>query len=85
MPIDVGEKLQVKEVEGIGDKRIVEGGRMEKVGAGGLLGGVRFAVSDQKTQKQNKDMLKAFFRKEQKRRKQQEKERQRQQEVDQQI
>eukprot|EP00543_Licmophora_paradoxa_P009176 CAMPEP_0202467022 /NCGR_PEP_ID=MMETSP1360-20130828/70662_1 /ASSEMBLY_ACC=CAM_ASM_000848 /TAXON_ID=515479 /ORGANISM="Licmophora paradoxa, Strain CCMP2313" /LENGTH=67 /DNA_ID=CAMNT_0049091367 /DNA_START=1 /DNA_END=200 /DNA_ORIENTATION=+ len=52
-----GEKLAVQQIEGIGDKRIKENGEVEKVGAGGIGMGVRLAVSDEKTQQQNKQML----------------------------
>lgn len=58
-----GELLEKKQIEGIGDVRILEDGTQEKVGAGGVGGGVRLAVSDEKTQQQNRQMLEAFFRK----------------------
>ena len=57
-----GEFLEEKRIQGIGDKRILQDGTQEKVGAGGVGGGVRLAVSDEKTQQQNKAMLEAFFR-----------------------
>jgi hypothetical protein len=62
-----GELLEEKKIQGIGDKRITTKGTMEKVGAGGLGGGVKLAVSDEKTQEQNKAMLEAFFREQRKR------------------
>jgi hypothetical protein len=62
-----GELLNVKKIQGIGDKRIEPNGTLEQVGAGGLGGGVKLAVSDEKTQEQNKAMLEAFFREQRKR------------------
>lgn len=62
-----GEKLQNKQLQGFGNKTIIEG-REEKIGAGGKFGGVHLAVSDSSTQEKNKAMLKALFRKERKRR-----------------
>lgn len=57
-----GELLPEKRIQGIGDKRIKEDGTKEQVGAGGVGGGVRLAVSDEQTQKQNRKMLQAFFK-----------------------
>lgn len=51
-----GEKLRIKEVEGIGDQTIIEG-EAKKVGAGGLGMGVRLAVSDKDDQQRSKKML----------------------------
>lgn len=65
-----GEFLPKKEIQGIGDKRILEDGTEEKVGAGGVGGGVRLAVSDPKTQTQNRQMLEAFFRQQRRKEKQ---------------
>ena len=62
-----GEKLRIKQVEGIGDQVVFEG-ETTKVGKGGMLGGVKFAVSDKDDQARNKQMLEAFFRKEERRR-----------------
>eukprot|EP00978_Attheya_sp_CCMP212_P017749 scaffold47783_cov53-Attheya_sp.AAC.3 len=56
-----------KEVEGIGDQAVFDG-ETKKVGKGGLLGGVKLAVSDKDDQARNKQMLEAFFRKEERRR-----------------
>jgi len=58
-----GEKLEIKSVTGLGDKRIVDG-KEERVGSGGIGGGVRLAVSDEKFQQQNKVMLEAFLKSE---------------------
>lgn len=63
-----GEKLQHKQVEGIGNKTIIDG-REEKIGAGGKFGGVHLAMSDSSTQEKNKMMLESLFKKERKRRK----------------
>jgi hypothetical protein len=67
-----GEKLQVKRVQGLGDKRL-KNGEVEKVGAGGRFGGVHLAVSDEQTQENNKVMLEAFFREQRKKRRKQQK------------
>jgi hypothetical protein len=65
-----GELLRKKEIEGLGDKRILENGEYEIVG--GSRGSVRLAVSDAKTQVQNRKNLEAFFKKERKKRKKKE-------------
>lgn len=72
-PHNSGEKLEQKSLQGLGDKAMVNGEQV-KVGAGGYLGGVRLAVSDEKNQEQNKLMLQAFLKKEAKKRRRQEKE-----------
>lgn len=74
-----GEKLKVKEIQGIGDKRMVDG-KLEKVGAGGWGGGVRLAVSDQQTQEQNMKLLQKFLKKQRKLKRKRELEAKRQQE-----
>ena len=51
-----GEKLRVKEVEGIGDQTTIQG-ETKKVGAGGIGMGVRLAVSDKEDQQRSKKML----------------------------
>ncbi len=63
-----GEKLQNKQVQGFGNKTVIDG-REEAIGAGGKFGGVHLAMSDASTQDQNRAMLEALFRKERKRRK----------------
>lgn len=63
-----GEKLQNKQVQGFGNKTVIDG-REETIGAGGKFGGVHLAMSDTSTQDQNRAMLEALFRKERKRRK----------------
>lgn len=69
-----GELLRIKEVQGLGDRAPVDSEEeLTKIGAGGKFGGVKLAVSDDKTQQQNKLMLEAFFREQRKRRKKQEK------------
>ena len=62
-----GEKLRIKELEGLGDKTIINGHEV-KVGAGGHLGGVHLAVSDATNQENNRKMLEAMFRKERRKR-----------------
>mmetsp|Transcript_11309 Transcript_11309/g.24878 ORF Transcript_11309/g.24878 Transcript_11309/m.24878 type:complete len:144 (-) Transcript_11309:199-630(-) len=62
-----GEKLQHKQLQGFGNKTIIDG-REEAIGAGGKLGGVHLAVSDSSTQENNRVMLEAMFKKERKRR-----------------
>ena len=61
----LGEKLQKKQIEGIGDKVIVDG-EAKKVGAGGLGGGVNLAVSSETVQERNQRMLKKFLKKQRK-------------------
>ena len=63
-----GEKLQQKEIHGIGDQTYIDG-KKTKIGAGGLGMGVHLSISDQDTQLKNKKMLENLFRKERKRRK----------------
>jgi len=65
-----GEKLKQKTLQGIGNKAIINGEEV-KVGAGGYLGGVRLAVSDESVREKNNRMLKAFLKKEAKKRKKQ--------------
>lgn len=68
MPLHVtGEKLKHKELQGYGNKTIIDG-KEQTVGAGGKFGGVHLAMSDQETQKRNMAMLKAMFDREKKRR-----------------
>ena len=74
-----GELLPEKKIQGIGDVRIKEDGTKELVGAGGVGGGVRLAVSDVKTQEQNRKMLQAFFRKQRRKEAQRAKQQQQQQ------
>jgi len=62
-----GEKLQHKEVQGIGNKIIVDG-KEQVVGAGGKFGGVHLAMSDASMQEKNRAMLEAMFEKERRRR-----------------
>jgi len=62
-----GEKLQHKQLQGYGDKTVIDG-RDEKVGAGGRFGGVHLAVSDSNTQQNNKMMLESMFKKERRKR-----------------
>jgi hypothetical protein len=62
-----GEKLRVKSLEGYGDKTVIDG-REERIGAGGRYGGVRLAVSNPKTQENNRAMLEAMFRRERRKR-----------------
>eukprot|EP00591_Stephanopyxis_turris_P001994 CAMPEP_0195524126 /NCGR_PEP_ID=MMETSP0794_2-20130614/23795_1 /TAXON_ID=515487 /ORGANISM="Stephanopyxis turris, Strain CCMP 815" /LENGTH=127 /DNA_ID=CAMNT_0040654287 /DNA_START=189 /DNA_END=572 /DNA_ORIENTATION=+ len=59
-----GELLQIKDVEGLGDLAVINGER-KKVGAGGVLGGVKLAVSDKNDQDRNKKMLEKFLKNEQ--------------------
>ena len=68
-----GETLREKKIQGIGNKTIVDG-KVESIGAGGWGGGVHLALSDEETQKKNKAMLEAMFRRERKRRRKEMKE-----------
>lgn len=69
-----GEKLKHKELQGYGNKTIIDG-KEEAIGAGGRFGGVHLAMSDQKTQENNMVMLKAMFEREKKRRRKEQKKR----------
>jgi hypothetical protein len=69
----IGEKLQNKKIQGLGDKVIVDG-EAKKIGAGGLGGGVNLAVSNETIQERNQKMLKKFLKKQRKLMKQREKE-----------
>mmetsp|Transcript_12321 Transcript_12321/g.20060 ORF Transcript_12321/g.20060 Transcript_12321/m.20060 type:complete len:87 (-) Transcript_12321:328-588(-) len=62
-----GEKLRHKQLQGYGNKTVIDG-REEKIGAGGKYGGVNLAVSGSSTQENNRIMLEAMFRKERKKR-----------------
>ena len=66
-----GEKLKIKEVQGIGDQSIVNGER-KKIGAGGLGLGVKLAVSDVNDQERSKKMLAKLLKKARKRKLKQE-------------
>lgn len=66
--------MENKQVQGLGDKRVIDG-KASKVGAGGIGGGVKLTVSDEKTQQQNKLMLEAFLRREERKRKREERRR----------
>jgi hypothetical protein len=60
-----GERLPVKELQGLGDKRLSPENRQElqRVGAGGWGGGVHLAVSDVETQKRNTEKFKRMLQK----------------------
>jgi hypothetical protein len=73
-PNITGEKLKHKELQGYGNKTIIDG-KEEAIGAGGRFGGVHLAISDQKTQENNMAMLKAMFEREKKRRRKDQKKR----------
>lgn len=63
-----GEKLQNKQLEGFGNKTLIDG-KEERIGAGGgKFGGVHLAMSDESTQDNNRKMLEAMFRKERRKR-----------------
>jgi hypothetical protein len=69
-----GEKLRIQSLDGhvvVGDSTVIDG-RVEKIGAGGRYGGVHLAVSDPRTQRNNKAMLEAMFRKERRKRRRRE-------------
>jgi hypothetical protein len=64
-----GEKLRNKQIEGIGDKVMIDnatGVTKKKVGAGGWGGGVNLAVSNETIQEKNQRMLKKFLKKQRK-------------------
>lgn len=59
-----GERLPIKEMQGLGDKRIsAQSGEAERVGAGGWGGGVNLAKSDIDTQRRNNEKFKRMLRK----------------------
>eukprot|EP01082_Thalassiosira_pseudonana_P015830 g13762.t1 g13762 contig9:380912-381537(+) len=62
-----GEKLQYKQLQGFGNKTIIDG-KEQTVGAGGKFGGVHLAMSDLGTQERNKAMLEAMFARERRKR-----------------
>ena len=66
-----GEKLKHKDLQGYGNKTIIDG-EEQAIGAGGKFGGVHLAMSDQKTQENNMAMLKAMFDREKKKRRRKE-------------
>lgn len=66
-----GEKLKTREIEGLGDRRYSDDGTLKKVGDDGFS--VKLAVSSEKYQKQNTEMLEAMFRRERKKLKKREK------------
>mmetsp|Transcript_11813 Transcript_11813/g.17816 ORF Transcript_11813/g.17816 Transcript_11813/m.17816 type:complete len:139 (-) Transcript_11813:196-612(-) len=51
-----GEKLRIKEVEGIGDATFIDGKRVQ-LGAGGMGGGVKLVVSSKEEQEKTKAIL----------------------------
>jgi hypothetical protein len=58
-----GERLPVKTVQGLGDKRIASDGSVQTVGAGGLGGGVHLSVSTEEEQRRNRRKLEKFLQK----------------------
>ena len=54
-----GEKLRIKDVQGIGDQSVVDG-KTQRIGAGGMGMGVKLAVSDEHDQERSKRMLAKF-------------------------
>lgn len=51
-----GEKLKIKEVQGIGDQTTIDG-ESRRIGAGGMGMGVKLSVSDEIDQEKSKKML----------------------------
>jgi hypothetical protein len=58
-----GEKLEIKDIQNLGHHRVDKEGNRQRVGAGGWGGGVKLAVSDEETQKRNREMLNKYFKK----------------------
>ena len=54
---EYGEKLPVKEIQGIGDKRLGAGGDFKTITTG-----VKLAVSDEETQRKNRNKLDRFLK-----------------------
>lgn len=79
----IGEKLRNKQIEGIGDKRVVnQTGEVQKLGAGGWGGGVNLAKSDENIQRRNQKMLKKFLKQQKKKLKKQDKNEEAQTEIE---
>ncbi len=57
-----GEKLKIKDVQGIGDQTVINGER-KRIGAGGMGMGVKLAVSDEHDQERSKKMLAKMLKK----------------------
>mmetsp|Transcript_9949 Transcript_9949/g.12535 ORF Transcript_9949/g.12535 Transcript_9949/m.12535 type:complete len:151 (+) Transcript_9949:40-492(+) len=57
-----GEKLRIKDVQGIGDQTVFNG-ETKRIGAGGVGMGVKLAVSDEHDQERSKKMLAKMLRK----------------------
>lgn len=57
-----GEKLPVKQIQGLGKKIFDDTGELKTVGAGGMLGGVNLADSDAETQERNRKKLLKFLK-----------------------
>lgn len=58
-----GERLPVKTVQGLGNRRIDHDGTARIVGAGGLGGGVRLSVSTEEEQRRNRRKLEKYLKK----------------------
>lgn len=52
-----GEKLKIKEVQGVGDVVVNEDGKVVRLGKGNFGGGVKLAVSSQVEQERNRILL----------------------------
>jgi len=64
-----GEKLPQKQIQGVGNKVMVDtetGQQVQKVGAGGWGGGVHLAVSDENVQERNQKLLKTYLKQQRK-------------------
>jgi hypothetical protein len=61
-----GEKLRIKEVQGIGDQTVLDG-ETKRIGAGGVGLGVKLAISDEQDQERSKKMLAKLLKKARKR------------------
>ena len=66
-----GEKLRIKDVQGIGDQSVVDG-KTQRIGAGGMGMGVKLAVSDEHDQERSKRMLANMLKKARKRKRKEE-------------
>ena len=68
-----GELLEHKNIQGIGDKRVLPNGELKQIGGpSGLWSGVKLAVSDEKTQEINRKNLEMFLKRERKKREREE-------------
>jgi hypothetical protein len=57
-----GERLPIPAGQNMGNRRVLDNGEVQKVGAGGWGGGVHLVVSDEETQKKTQRQIRKFLR-----------------------